>query len=264
MSNLTGQQIKDTYEGLLNLQDSTTGITSTFQQIQDGLGNNTGLTIRQNQLQGGGLFSNQYFVPQYMGTNTITFSAGSQSALGTQNVIIATPFYDPGMFSYSAMSYFLGTVTSTSDTCEAAIYSPQYINGAGLHPKDVIISGLTITTTGSTGLKTIIFPSNISMSGTGAGPYFLVFKISNGGVQPTVRIGAGGFYSGVPTLFYGQVPTVTGINYATPIRVNGNNYVYSGTSTFQNPYPTSIASTQSSTSNITMNTFGFALHTVGA
>jgi hypothetical protein len=264
MANLTNQQIKDTYYGLLNLATATTGITSSFQAIQDGLGNNTGLTIRQNQLQGGGLFSNQYFVPQYMGSTAITFSAGSQSALGTQNVIIASPFYDPGMFSYSAMSYFLGTVTSTSDTCEAAIYSPQYINGAGLHPKDVIISGLTITTTGSTGLKTIIFPSNISMSGTGAGPYFLVFKVSNGGVQPTVRIGAGGFYTGIPNVFYGQVPAVTGINYGTPIRINGNNYVYSGTSTFQNPFSTSIASTQSSTTPILMNTFGFALHTVGA
>jgi hypothetical protein len=263
MANLTNQQIKDTYYGLLNLATATTGITSSFQAIQDGLGNNTGLTIRQNQLQGGGLFSNQYFVPQYMGTNVVTFSAGSQSALGTQNVIIAFPFYDIGMFSYSAMSYFLGTATSTSDTCEAAIYSPQYINGAGLHPKDVIISGLTITTTGSTGLKTIIFPSNISMSGTGAGPYFIVWKVSNGGVQPTVRIGAGGTYPGSPTLFYGIIPTITG-NYGTPIRVNGNNYVYSGTSTFQNPYSTSIASTQSSTSNITMNTFGLALHTVGA
>ena len=264
MSNLTGQAIQNTYDGLLNLQDSTTGITSSFQQIQDGLGNNTGLTIRQNQLQGGGLFSSQYFVPQYMGSTSLTFAAGTQSALGTQNVIIASPFYDPGMFSYSAMSYYLGTVTSTSDTCEAAIYSPQYINGGGLHPKDVIISGLTITTTGSTGLKTIIFPSNISMSGTGAGPYFLVFKVSNGGVQPTVRIGTGGFYTAIPNVFYGQVPAVNGINYTTPIRINGNNYVYSGTSTFQNPYSTSIASTQSSTAAIAMNTFGFALHTVGA
>lgn len=42
MSNLTGQQIQNTYEGLLNLEDSTTGITSNLQAIQDGLGNNTG------------------------------------------------------------------------------------------------------------------------------------------------------------------------------------------------------------------------------
>jgi hypothetical protein len=112
MSNLTGQQINQTYDGLLNLQDSTTGITSTYQQIQDGLGNNTGLSIKQNQLQGGGLFSSTYFVPQYMGTTSLTFAAGSQFAAGTQNIIQASPFYDSGIFSYSAMSYYVGTATS--------------------------------------------------------------------------------------------------------------------------------------------------------
>ena len=33
MSTLTGQQINLTYPGLLNLETSTTGITSSFQQI---------------------------------------------------------------------------------------------------------------------------------------------------------------------------------------------------------------------------------------
>lgn len=42
MGTLTGQQINNTYDGLLKLSDSTTGITSTFQAIEDGLGNNTG------------------------------------------------------------------------------------------------------------------------------------------------------------------------------------------------------------------------------
>ena len=120
MSNLTGQQIKDTYDGLLNLQNSTTGITSTFQQIQDGLGNDTGLRIRQNQLQGGGLYSSTYLVPQFMG-NSVQLAAGTQFAAGTQNIIQASPFYDSGVFSYSAMSFYVGTATSTSDTCEAAI-----------------------------------------------------------------------------------------------------------------------------------------------
>ena len=263
MSNLTGQQIKDTYDGLLNLQNSTTGITQSFQQIQDGLGNDTGLRIKQNQLQGGGLFSSSYLVPQFFG-NTLQLAAGNQFAAGTQNIIMATPFYDSGVFSYSAMSYYVGTATSTSDTCEAAIYSAQYVNGGGLHPKDVIISGLTIATTGSTTLRTITFPSNISMSGTGAGPYFVVFKISNGGVQPTFRPGAGGVYIGLPQVFYGNVINLTGTAYGTPIRTNGTNYVYSGTSTFQNPYPTSIATTQSSTASIAGNSFGILLHVVGA
>jgi hypothetical protein len=263
MSNLTGQQIKDTYDGLLNLQNSTTGITQSFQQIQDGLGNNTGLTIKQNQLQGGGLYSSTYLVPQFMG-NSVQLAAGTQYAAGTQNIIMASAFYDSGVFSYSAMSYYVGTATSTSDTCEAAIYSSQFINNSGLHPKDVIISGLTIPTTGSTTLRTITFPSNISMSGTGAGPYFVVFKISNGGVQPTFRPGTAGVYLGQPQIFYGYTINLAGTGYASPMRPNGNNYVYSGTSTFQNPFPTSIATTQSSTATIAGNVFGILLHVVGA
>lgn len=263
MSNLTGQQINNTYDGLLNLQDSTTGITSSFQAIQDGLGNNTGLQIRQNQLQGGGLFSSSYLIPQYMGSG-FQLGAGAQYAAGTQNIIIASPFYDNGVFSYSAMSYYLGTATSSSDTCEAAIYSAQYVNGGGLQPKDVIISGLTITTTGSTGIKTVSFPSNISMSGIGSGPYFVVFKISNGGVQPTFRPGAGNIYQGQASVFYGHAINAAGTAYTGVIRLNGSNYFYSGTSTFQDPFPSSIATTQSSTGNIAGNSFGMLLNVVGA
>ncbi|CAB4137411.1 hypothetical protein UFOVP323_24 [uncultured Caudovirales phage] len=263
MSTLTGQAIKDTYEGLLKLDDSTNGITSSFQQIQDGLGNDTGLRIRQNQLQGAGLFSYIPLTPQFMGGG-INLSAGNQFAAGTQNILQASAFYDSGVYSYSAMTMYLGTATSTTDTCEAAIYSAQYINGAGLHPRDVIISGLTIPTTGSVGLRTITFPSNISMSGSGAGVYFVVFKVSNGGVQPTFRPGS--LTLGLPNvqIAYGPALNLAGTLIASPVRTNATNIVYSGTSTFQNPFPTSIASTQSTTASIAGNSFGQTLHVVGA
>jgi hypothetical protein len=263
MSSLSGQTIQSTYPGLLKLETSTTGITSSFQQIQDGLGNDTGLRIKQDGLFGGGVFSSYPLVPQYMGSG-FQLAAGTQFAAGTQNILLATPFYDNGVFSYSAMSFYLGTATSTTDTCEASIYTSQYINGGGIHPKDVIISGLTITTTGSTGLKTITFPSDISMSGTGAGPYFVVFKITNGGVQPTFRPGAQVTGPLLQTVFYGFVLNPAGTSYGVPIKTQNSNIVYSGTSTFQDPFPTSIASTQSSTASIAGNAFGILLHVVGA
>jgi hypothetical protein len=265
MANLTNQQIKDTYYGLLNLETATTGITNSFQSVQDGLGNNTGLQIKQNQLQGGGLFSSTYLVPQYMGSS-LGLTTPAQYAAGTQNIIQATEFYDSGVFSYSAMTMYLGTATSTSDTCEAAIYSAQYINGAGLHPKDLVISGITIPTTGATGVRTITFPSNISMSGTGAGPYFLVYKISNSGLQPTFRPGikSTSYQAFIANCFYGTVLGLAGTSYGSPFRTNGNNIVYSGTSTFQNPYPSSIATTQSTTASIAGSSFGMLLHVVGA
>jgi hypothetical protein len=60
MSTLTGNQIQNTYQGLLKLDDSSTGITSTYQSIQDGLGNNTGTQIKQD-----GLYSNNFSADTY-------------------------------------------------------------------------------------------------------------------------------------------------------------------------------------------------------
>ena len=48
MPTLSGQTIQSTYQGLIKLADSTSGITSTPQQIQDGLGNDTGTRIATN------------------------------------------------------------------------------------------------------------------------------------------------------------------------------------------------------------------------
>ena len=142
MSTLTGQQIKNTYQGLLKLEDSTSGITSNFQQIQDGLGNNTGLRIATNQLEGPGIPS---FVPlkaQYYGAGFLNV-AGQQYSSGIQNTIIATPFYDGGEYSYSAITFNTQTITSTSDTIEAAIYTSQMINPYGIYPYAPIVSGIT-------------------------------------------------------------------------------------------------------------------------
>ena len=91
MSNLTGQQINLTYPGLLNLANSTTGITSSLQAIQDGLGNNTGLQISTTQLESLNIPS---FVPlkaRYYGNGFVNTSATNYTA-GIQNTILATPF----------------------------------------------------------------------------------------------------------------------------------------------------------------------------
>jgi hypothetical protein len=161
MSNLTGQQIKDTYEGLLNLQDSTTGITNSFQAIQDGLGNDTGLRIKQNGLFGGGITSYNQFQAQYYGNGYSLAAGGTQYASGLQNTIIATPFYDNGLFSYSAITTYTLTATSTSDTIEYAIYSTQMINPFGLYPYQQIMSGMTASTT-SVGAKTFVLPRQVT------------------------------------------------------------------------------------------------------
>jgi hypothetical protein len=188
MSTLTGQQIKDTYEGLLKLADSTTGITSTYQQVQDGLGNDTNTRISTQGILSPNIVNMNNLKPDYGGSG---FAAGSSApaVANTQNRVIYVPFYDPGVFSYSAVSYNLTTLSSTSDIVNVAFYTLQQVPLIGIAPKDLIMSGITFDSVApaTTGVKTSLLPSTLTFSGTGGGFYIAAFYISNGGVTPTVR-----------------------------------------------------------------------------
>jgi len=267
MSNLTGQQIRNTYDGLLNLEDSTTGITSTLQAIQDGLGNNTGLRIKTNQLESDNINSfvplrARYYGNGYNAASTAPFSSGMQ------NTIIAAPFYDNGNYSYSAMSF--NVLTGSTEVVQMALYTTQIINPSGLFPSAPVISGLTADTT-TTGIKTITFPTPISFSGFGAGIYWLVWKINNAGSAPVIRISTGNAFStGIsPTIFqsYGFAQSFTTNVLTGPIRFNnGLNSLqsFSGLTTFDNPYSTTINTAQSTNAALTGNALGFLLHTIDA
>lgn len=265
MSSLTGQQINQTYQGLLKLENSTTGITQNFQNVQDGLGNNTGVRFATNIFQAPNLLSMVPLKAQYYGNGYQT-TAGSQFNSAFQGVIAANMFYDNSQFSYSAISFNVITATTSSDTFEFAIYTSQLINPNGLYPYQPIVSGLTVNVA-STGIKTVTFPSNISMSGYGAGIYFLVFKISNAGVQPTVRFGATNMspvFQQFNSMIYGQTAVLGGGYSPIGIRNNGagSGLVFSGLTTFDNPYAGNIDTLQSTTTTITGHQPGFILHTV--
>jgi hypothetical protein len=267
MASLSGQSIQSTYQGLLKLADSTTGITSSFQAVQDGLGNDTGLRIATNQLESDNINS---FVPlraRYYGAGYNNASASPYSS-GMQNIIIATPFYDNGNYSYSAMSF--NVLTGSTEVVEMALYTTQLINPSGLFPYSPVISGLTADTT-TTGIKTITFPTPISFSGYGAGVYWLVWKINNAGGAPVIRISTGNaFTTGLsPNLFqsYGFAQSFTTNVLAASIRGNnGSNSFqsFSGLTTFDNPYSTTINTAQSTSTSLTGNAPGFLLHTVDA
>lgn len=262
MSTLTGNQIKDTYQGLLKLADSSTGITNSFQAIQDGLGNNTGVRIRENQLEAPNFPGFHALKGSYYGMNIGT-TAPQQMASGLQNIILATPFYDPGVYSYSGAIYNVVTQTSTSDIVEFGIYTSQMLNPDGLFPHEPIITGLTADTA-TTGVKTITFPSNISMSGYGGGVYWIVFKVSNSGVQPTIRFGGIFQASNNPVLFassiYGHCASVAGLpTLSTPLRTNGNFQIFSGQTTFDNPFPTDLNSKQSTVLGVNGTTLALSL-----
>ena len=267
MSSLFNTQINQTYQGLLKLSDSTTGITSTLQAVEDGLGNNTGLRISTTQLEAPNLVSYVPLKARYYGAGFNNANT-TQFAAGTQGIILATAFQDGGEYSYSAITFNTTTQTSTSDTVEFALYTSQMINPYGLFPHTPIISGITADTT-TTGLKTFVFPSPISFSGYGGGIYFCVFKISNGGVQPTWRPGQNTQASiAVASQIYGYHLTTTALTYgAQPVRYNntGFNYMaFTGLTTFDNPYSNTIDTLQSTSTTLTGNGGGFLLHTVNA
>ena len=82
MSTLFGQNISQTYPGLIKLADSTTGVTSTTQSFQDGLGNNIPIQVSNTQVNiSGSFFINN--VPITNGTNGTSGTSGVAGSSGT-------------------------------------------------------------------------------------------------------------------------------------------------------------------------------------
>jgi hypothetical protein len=240
MSSLTSTQINNTYPGLLKLEDSTSGLTNSFQTIQDGLGNNLPLKVKDGQIQGQNIFSFGYFVPDYEGTGFI--NTAGQFPAGSQNKLVATAFYNPGLNSFSAITYRVQTATTSSDTAELAFYNTQFVPGLGLQPKDLIMSGINLDTA-STGLKTTALPSTLSFSAYGSGIYFAVIKISNSGVQPTIRYAQGMAQSAMSqyTPQLGFSFEASGAHLITPIKQSSTNatanaMVYNSLANFQTSF----------------------------
>lgn len=185
MSALSSQQINQSYQGLVKLADSTTGVTASLQTLQDGLGNDLPMGVRQGYFY----TPNQYTFPLYKGKfYGPGFSVVQASAIAaTQNQIFTFPFLDQGLYDYSAITYNLNAATTSSDVVTAAFYDMDVYEDGGLFPKNLIMSGITLASTGSLGLRTTTLPSTLSFSGTGSVVYFMCVIISNAGVNPTVR-----------------------------------------------------------------------------
>jgi len=260
MATLSGQTIQSTYQGLLKFSDSTTGITSSFQSIEDGLGNATGMRIKPNEFDVPNLM---YFRPMKGAYYGIGVSSNSGVNPANQNIIVANPFIDNGLYSYSAITLFTALATSTNDTIEFGLYSPQETT-QGLMPGSAIVTGITASTT-STGLQTYTFATPISFSGS-PGLNFLVSKISNSGVTPTVRFGLGVTLWSVNNIVhfdYGFINNFDGLSALYPFRsVTGSPTMsYSGITNFENTFnPIDLVSFQSST--LSSPSYGFVLHTI--
>lgn len=264
MPTLSGQSIQNTYQGLLKLADSTTGITSSLQTVEDGLGNELPYKLSTTRIQLPNNYGFQPLPQTTYGTGFATTSA-QQWAAGTQNIIISSPFIDRGVEAYSGMSYYVANVSS-GDSVEVAFYTAQ--NGPlGLYPYQKVGDISTLTNFPSAQINTTTFSGGaLSFSATGTGVYFLVIKINNSNIQPTVRFGipAATFpvdaFSGA---YLGYVPSFTTNVYNAAWRANVGKQVLTGTTTFDATYTYStISSSQSTTANINGVFPGFLLHAI--
>ena len=261
MANLTGQAIQNTYPGLLNLATATTGITSTPQQIQDGFGNNTGTRIGTNFLTNPTVFGMTDYKADYYGLGfTVTAVAPVAS---TQNILIGNLFYDNGTYDYSAVTYNVSTATTSSDVVTIAFYSTQYVDGVGAAPSVLIQSGITLTSN-STGVKVTSLPSALSFSGYGPGYYWMMMKIANAGVTPTVRYTGSAnalVAAGIPSAKLGFTLSIAGTAAQLPVKAgNTPQIAYSGLTNFQTSFSAADVRTYSST--VTPPAYGFALNTI--
>jgi hypothetical protein len=264
MSALSSQQINLSYQGLLKLADSSTGITQTVQSIQDGLGNDTGFKIAENRIQGGNLIPfYKAGVGQYYGNGFAT-TAGSPSS--NQNQLCSTYFYDNGVETYSAITVNCTTLHAT-ETVDISLYNSQYLDGYGYIPYQKVMSEITVTGTTSTGVKTMVLPTPFSFSGTGPGVYFVLTRY-NAATSPTIRLAAP---VTTPSNFLPFVTFNTGwvFNTVSSAAFLGtqnigtttvNTWVYN-TASFPSTFTSTQAATLSASSSANF-TAGFLLHTI--
>ena len=88
MGQLTNLYVSQSYQGLLKLTDSTTGLTPSLQTVQDGLGGNSPLQISQTQvnISGSFLINNVPITNGTSGTSGTSGVAGSSGTSGTSGL----------------------------------------------------------------------------------------------------------------------------------------------------------------------------------
>ena len=149
-----------------------------------------------------------------------------------------------------------------------SIYNAQYLNTYGYVPYQKVLAELTVTGTTTTGQKTMVLSSNISLSGTGPGVYFVVQRYNSSTSNPTLRFGTpilGGLQTILPLQFQtGFVFNTAGTGATSPIRNIGTSTatMFSYTNA---TFPTTWTSTELNTLTASLSSNilgGFLLHTV--
>ena len=100
MGNLTNKYIKDTYDGLIKLQDSTAGVQPTLQPLQDGLGNDLPIKVSTTEVIITG--SLQGTASHADSSDTSVSSSYALTASYAENVPSSSNIYVSGITFYSS------------------------------------------------------------------------------------------------------------------------------------------------------------------
>jgi hypothetical protein len=185
MSSLSNQQINQSYQGLIKLENSTSGITQNLQSVQDGLGNDTGVRMGLNFFESPSQLTFQPLPRSHGGIGVTDFGVGGTNT--NVNKLHGHFFFAQAGETYTGLTIGIGTVAAGDDSLEFAIYtigkgSPT----SGIAPKDLLMSGMTLSTAqlSTTGFKTMTFPTPLTFPYSGV--YFLGCLIQSSGT-PAVR-----------------------------------------------------------------------------
>lgn len=264
MADLSNQPINTSYKGLLTLQTATSGITATPQELQDGLGNNTGLQIGTNRLEGGNLF-NFYkpSIPKYMGSG---LSATSLTpGAGAQNTLTCSQFYDVGLYSYSAFTINCN-VLEAGTSVDITFYNSQYLDNYGYVPYQKLTTEVNIATT-STGQKVGTFATPLTFSGSGGGMYWAVVRY-NTASTPVLRLTQGASNTGTYlnthlSMNVGYTFNPAGTAAILPFQSPSTSVGTLGVNYNTSSFPTTFTSTELNTiTSVSVGTLGFLLHTI--
>lgn len=274
MATLSGNTIQSTYQGLLKLADSTTGITNTIQTVQDGLGNDVGgVEVNDETFK----TTSNYYQPFFK----MTYGGGSGISNGNftpgTNVITSITrrftgyYYDLGVNSYSAMTFVVNTLGAGTEVYNFAVYDAKLHPTFGLVPNNRLTDVYNIPSTSPLGLLTIPFNSPLKFDG---GVYFVMFQTwGAGNTTGTFRLRGAGNTLG-PSYNYGnmlgftQDTTATGgaVRFFSPFGNNSgvspNFPIYDGLD-----FPLVCTDGDLTTTRITGVTYqgtslGFLLHTI--
>ncbi len=114
MGQLTNQYVSQSFQGLLKLEDSTTGVTGTLQYVQDGVGNNLPIQVSTSSVVITGSFSGDGSGLTGITTTSASFATNATSASFSENSNLLDG-KDSSEFATTGSNTFQGNQTINGD-----------------------------------------------------------------------------------------------------------------------------------------------------